>query len=1034
MINKKIIIHLVLFFLLGLTFPLRAQHIASEVSGIVKNVYGDPLPGVVISSDDKKTLYITDHEGKYSFKTDQLNKMLTYMLVGYKVQTQGAGKDIIVVMEDDVHAIAETVNLGFSIQSREVLSDAASTVSGRTLEKSLMPSLQSTVTGRMSGLTFIEESFQPSYETVTMYIRGLSTYHGGTAGIVIDGILYDNYAQDILYQLTPQEIESIAILKDGASQALYGLRGANGLIVISTKRGVPGKLKMNISLDETVQEPSYRPIFINSATYAALKNEAAYNDGFGENYFYSKEQIAKFRTGNDLLYPNTNWYDMLFSKVSHMQRINIDATGGSDIIRYYANVNMLHQGGFYHTDQEDYNTNNNLYKINIRANVDVNINKYLSGYMNMAGNIVRRHDPYGNGGDGNAAIYTLSYYMPPALYGPVTPAVFDDEGNMTDPGGEVTTATKIGSSPYGMLNRSGYYTQTNTNIYGQAGLNVDMSFLTPGLHIGGNIGYLSYITSFLSTTQNYARYTRDDDWSKLSFTQHGTTQNTDLAYGKDQALYGYMSYKGEVGYMRDFGSHHVKSNLFGIYQEFDDNTGNIGATYGFRRIYSGLEMQYDYDKRYVLKFDLGYSGSDYFPSGNRFLWTPGISVAWIASNESFLKNSLPWLTMAKPRVSYAITGNDAVGMDRYGYLDQVSIKGGGVVSYLGYNTTESAFGNSNLQPESIKKYNVGLDLGFANQLSLSIDFFKERMGNGIYRSISLIPSFQGIALDAFPALNFAEYVNKGYEIELNYLKRLNKDWSLSLGGILSYNKNKVINVGEVPNDEYYAHQYRVQGFPVGQSFGYLVDYNGGNGMFNTPKELEDAHAYTFGTPRLGDLKYKDLNNDRTIDEKDMAPIGNGSLPRYFYGITGDFSYKNVEFSFLFQGVADYYRNFYTLAVNESSGEGRYSDSHLNAWTEKRRLNDEITYPAISTSRSVSAQNSDFFFKNCSFIRLKNIEMVYTLPEKITNTIGAKSLKVIFGGQNLFTIDKMKTKDMPVEGVYGAFPIYRMYRVCIRAQF
>ncbi|MDR0698570.1 MAG: SusC/RagA family TonB-linked outer membrane protein, partial [Tannerella sp.] len=741
MIDKRII-NIVFLLLAGITFQLRAQGQSSIVSGTVKDIYGDPLPGVIISSEDKKNLYVTDIEGNYSFTMNESDKILTYTLLGYKLQTLNIENDVTeVVMEEDAHATAENINLGFTRQSRDVLSNAVSTVSGETLGKSLMSRLQGTFTGRMSGLTSLETSFQPNYEDVTMYVRGLSTFHGGAAGIVIDGILYDNYSHDILYRITPEEVESVTVLKDGASQALYGLRGANGLIVVTTKRGMPGKLKINVNLNETIEESSYRPLFIHSATYATLKNEAARNDGLGKNYFYSDEQIEKFRAGDDPLYPNTNWFDMLFRKVSHMQRFGVDATGGSDIVRYYANVNMTHQGGFYHTDQEDYKANNNLYKFNLRSNVDVKINKFLSGYINMAGNIVRRHDPYANAGSGNATIYTLAYYMPPTLYGPVTPAIYDEDGSVIDPGGEITTTNNIGSSPYGMLNRSGYYTQTNTNIYGQAGLNLDLSFLTPGLNVSGSVGYLSYITAYLSTVQSYARYTRDDDWDELSFTQHGTTQNTDLSYGKGQALYGYMSYKGEMNYMRDFGSHHLKANLFGFYQDFNDNTGNAGPTYDFKRIYSGFEVQYDYDKRYALKLDLGYSGSDYFPSGNRFLWTPGVSVAWIASNELFVKESLPWLTMAKPRVSYAVTGNDAIGLNRYGYLDQVSASGGGSIAYLGYTTTETAFGNSSLKPESIKKYNVGLDLGFANQLSLSVDFFKETMDDGVYRSTSLIPSY-----------------------------------------------------------------------------------------------------------------------------------------------------------------------------------------------------------------------------------------------------------------------------------------------------
>jgi TonB-linked SusC/RagA family outer membrane protein len=1000
-------------------------------------MYGEPLPGVVISSEDKKALYTTDHNGNYNFPKKISDHTLTYTLIGYKEQkiaiSKGTAMDV--VLEEDGHATAERVNFGFTRQSRETLSNAVSTVSGETLGKSLMSRLQGTFTGRMSGLTSLEASFQPNYEDVTMIVRGYSTIHGGAAGIVIDGILYDSYSHDIIYRLTPQEIESVSVLKDGASQALYGMKGSNGLIVITTKRGTPGKIKINVSLDETLQEPSIKPTFINSATYAALRNQAAYNDGLGRNYYYTDDQISKFAVGDDPLYPNTDWYGMLFRKMSHQQRIGMDATGGSDVVQYYTNINMTRQGGFYHTDQEKYNVNNELYKANVRTNIDVKINQFLSGYMSMAGNIVRRHDPHARSGSGNASIYTLSYYMPPTLYGPTTPMVVDQDWKILDPGGEVTTTTNIGNSPYGMLNRSGYVKETNTNIYGQAGLTLDMSFLTPGLSAGVNIGYLAYTTAALQTTQNFARYTRDDDWSQLSFTQHGTAQNTELGYGKGSATYGYMSYKGEVNYVRDFGVHHINATRFILYQTFDDNTGNIASTYEFKRIYYGMEVQYDYDKRYALKYDLGISGSDYFPSGNRFLWTPGISAAWIASNESFVKEAVPWLTMAKPRLSLAITGNDALGLDRYGYLDQVSATGGGPLGYLGYVTTETAFGNANLKPETIKKYNVGLDLGFADQVSLSVDFFKEKMDDGVTRSTALIPSYQGISLGAFPAINFAKYENKGYEVELQYRRRFNKDWSLFAGGHVSYNKNKRIYIGETPNDEDYAYLYRNEGYMYGQSFGYLVDWSNGNGLYNFQEEIDAGPTYSFGTPRLGDIKYKDLNEDGTIDEKDHAPIGGGALPRYFYGISGGFTFRDFDLSFLLQGVGDYYQGFYGLIVNESVGDGRFSESHMNAWTEDRWLNNEkITYPALSASRSVSAQASDYWIRNCAFMRLKNLEIGYILPDKISGAIGMKSLKLTLGGQNLFTIDKGNAKDMPVEGSYGAFPIYRMYRIGIRAQF
>ena len=686
MINKNIITAAALV-LFGSAFQANAQT-DIVVKGTVKDIYGNPLPGVVVSANHKD-LYITDKNGEYTATTDRSDK-LTFSLLGYKQAEVPASGKMEVVLEDDAHNLAQKVNLGYSNQYREVLSDAVSTVSGETLSKSLMPRLQGTFSGLFSGLTTIESSFEPTLESVDMYIRGLSTIHGGGAGVVIDGILYDSYAHDILYRISPEEVESVSVLKDGSAQAIYGLKGANGIIVINTKRGTPGKLKVGVNISETLQQPSFVAECFDSYTYATLRNQAGVNDGLGQNAFYPEDAIEGFRTGeNPELYPNTRWQDMLLRKVFNQQRIALDATGGNDNVKFYSNFNVLRQGSFFHTDpNEKFDSNPQKYRINFRSNIDIKVNDWIDLWMNLAGSIVKTHAPSG-GIQWTGAIYNMATYMPSTLYGPVTPTVYDDEGNVIEEGGEVTTTTNIGGSPYAELNRVGYSNQTNTNIYGQAGIRFNLDFITPGLWAGGSVGYLSYITATQSTLQSYSRWTRDDDWSTLSFTQHGTTINGTLNYSKGTALYGYISYKAEMGWARNFGKHHVAADAYAIYQVHDDITGNIGASYDFRRAFTGLEATYDYDKRYAVKFATGYSASDYFPSATRWLLTPSVSGAWIASNESFIKDAVPAISLLKIRGSYGITGNDSAGIDRYAYKDQVVSNGGGMISYLGYYTNES---------------------------------------------------------------------------------------------------------------------------------------------------------------------------------------------------------------------------------------------------------------------------------------------------------------------------------------------------------
>ena len=1027
MLNKNIFAAAALI-LLGTSIQVKAQDIT--VAGTVKDVYGNPLPGVIVSANHKD-LYITDKNGQYTAKVGK-SEDLEFSLLGYKPTSVKASSQADVVLEDDAHNLAETVNIGLSKQSRELLTDAVSTASGEQLGKSLMSRLQGSFSGMFSGLTTMETSFEPGYESLNMYIRGFSTFHGGVAGVVIDGILYDSFAHDILYRISPEEVESVSILKDGASQAIYGVKGSDGLIVINTKRGTPGKLKVGVNISETVQTPTSKIRSFDSYTFAGLRNQAAANDGLGEFHYFPQEALEGFKNGGDELYPNTDWYGMLVRDFSNQQRISLDATGGNENVRFYSNFNVLRQGSFWNTDQKDYKSDNEKFRVNFRSNVDVKVSKYLSLWANLAGSIVKSHTP-GGAVNNNGNIYNLITKMPSYIYGPVTPTIYDEEGNVVEQGGEVTTSTNINASPYGMLNRSGYSNETNTNIYGQAGIKLDLSFLTPGLWIGGSVGYLSYITANMATTQNYARFIRNDDWNNLEFTKFGTTINDNLKYSKGQSLYGYLSYKGEAGWQRDFGKHHLNANAYATYQEFDNFTG--GATYDFRRVYTGAELAYDFDKRYAVKLSTGYSGSDYFPRKTRFVWTPGVSAAWIASNESFIRESMPWLSLLKIRGSYAITGNDATGFDRYAYKDQVTSTTGGLIPYLGYYTNESAYGNPNLEPEKIHKANIGIDLGVANQLQVSFDVFKEKMTNGVISSTAKVPLYQGIPLGAYPITNMGEYENKGWELSVSYKKRFNSDFALFVAGHLDYSKNKVIYVGETAYNESYAYRYRTEGYPVGQSWGYLTDYSNGSGLYNFQDEIEAGPKYSFGTPRLGDIKYKDLNNDGVIDEKDLAPIGNGSLPKYNFAFNVGFNVKNFEVSLLFQGIGDYDKNYGELISYQSANDGIFTESHKSAWTAEKWLNDEeISFPALSTTSTTSNRTNDFLLKDASFLRLKTAEISYKMPKKVCDFLNASAFKVYLSGQNLFTIDGMKTNDTPVEGSVLNFPVYRMYRLGINLTF
>ena len=460
--NKHITIAAALL-LLGSAFVANAQTDIA-VTGTVKDIYGNPLPGVIVSANGKD-LYMTDKNGQYAATADKSDELL-FTLVGFKPQTVKASSNMDVVLEDDAHALAERINLGYSKVYREDLSDAVSTVSGDLLGKSLHTRLQQTLSGRLSGLTTIENTFEPTYEELSMYVRGLSTVHGGSAGVVIDGIFYESYAHDILYRISPEEVESITLLKDGASQAIFGLRGANGVLVINTRRGTPGKMKLNVNISNTVEQPVDVMHQFNSYDYAVLRNQAAFNDGRGEYVYFSQQTLDNLKSGEDREhYPNTNWADLLLRKATNLQRIALDASGGSERVQYFTTMNVIHQGSFWNTDQDKYKTDNEKVRLNFRSNVDVMVNSWIGLFMNLAGSVVRAHTPYANTAS-DATIYEYMAFMPPTVYGPVTPTVLDADGEtVLSEGGAAISTVNMGHSPYGLLNRSGYSNTMNTNIY-----------------------------------------------------------------------------------------------------------------------------------------------------------------------------------------------------------------------------------------------------------------------------------------------------------------------------------------------------------------------------------------------------------------------------------------------------------------------------------------------------------------------------------------------------------------------------------------
>lgn len=941
------------------------------------------------------------------------------------------------------------------------MTGAVSVVSGEELEKSPASNLTQTLTGRLSGLLNMEDDGQPGrIGTVSSYIRGISTVNGNSPLIILDGVIC---SLETIDYITPEEIESVVVLKDAATTAIYGAEGGNGAILINTKRGKQERLSVKATFDQSFMQMTRRPEFIESWQYATMRNQAWKNDGGVGDAPFSQAEIDAFRDGtNRDLYPNTNFYDMMFRPWALAQKVGVSTSGGDEKIRMYSNINFLHQGGQFIHDQSTFSAGEqpydpkagSSYRLNFRSNLDFRINKLLTGFLRLSGNVTKENAAGNTSpnsiGESSKEIYSALFKLPPTMYGPYTPIYVDPSNPEIKTGGDILTNEYVDNPAYGMLNRSGYGRYTGTNIMAQAGLCLDLDPFVKGLNLTGMFAYETNSSGYHHIGADYQRWVRSEDSDNLEFVRIGVgtwddkpldaTGETGLGYKLSLFSY-HMHANAKLDYNRTFGRHGISAMAYGYYQNYISASTESIQGFPYNKASFGLSAYYNYDDRYYLKFDAAYSGSEQFARRNRFVLTPAISAAWAISEEPFMSRP-QWLDLLKLRASAGLVANDNIGGARFMYTDNYTNGGSLYIENLTYMIEEQMVGNPALAPERIFKQNYGIDMTLFNAFSLSLDYFHNLNYNMLVNPVSEIPSFVGKPEEVTAPVNEGRMTNSGVELNMNYMKALNDDIDIWAGGNFTYAKNKVIDHLELPMGHDYAYQYRAEGYPVGQFFGYLIDRSEGNGYFTSQEQLDQVY-YAFGTPRLGDFRYKNLNGDKTedgrdlIDERDLAPVGYSPVPEIFYAVNFGIRYKGFELSLLVQGTANSSRSFHdVMGMDESMYGGIYSDMHLNAWTAERAASgSEISFPALSGSSSVSRQPNDFFIMNTSYIRLKNLELSYSLPKSVLGHIKASQVKFVFSANNLFTIDWLPTRWIDPEAQsLDSFQNYMILNIGIRASF
>lgn len=1030
-----------------------AQQSGKTITGKVLDENNQPMPGVTIIVDGTTNGTMTGSDGTFTLGGVPSGATVIVSCIGYTDQVLPDGKtNYLVSLVPDSEMLEETVVVAFGQQKKLSVTGAISTVASADLRKTTSTRLDNALAGRVTGLTSMQSGGgQPGVDGATMYLRGAATTNGKSPLILVDGVERDN-----IRTIDMNEVESISVLKDASATALYGVQGANGVILIQTRKGQKGKAQLNISVDQSWTSFTKEPSRLHSWEYCELRNEALMNDSQAPEF--SEETIAKFR--NPLLgldpsspdydnqvairkavYCDNDYYRMYLKSNTPQTRANANISGGTDFVNYFVNVGYIHQGGNLNTESPDYlgyDPQCYMNRLSLRSNLDFHITKNLTASLNIASyaenvNMPAVGDLYR--GDQSWMITDIIYQSQTIL--PISP------GPVTDPrfGGVsdgVVGYNYLDRSAYEIINRRGFHTNKRKNLNTQFSVNWDLGELvTKGLSVNGMAAYDTYNIGVLEGRKKERVYNVrvDYDSETLSYSSSNGDKIEPLTMTSSR-LSNYQIYvQGSINYARTFGKHNVTA-MATAYRRFWEGTS---ADIPYNVLGTAARATYSFDDRYLVEGNLGYNGSEQFAPSKRFGLFPSGSIGWIASNESFLKGN-KYLTWLKFRASYGLVGNDSMGGLRFLYQDDNKIQSGnGFVQGLGGKIVkEGLIGNKSITWELSKKMNLGVEIGLFKDFRINVDYFTEKRDQILLKRRT-VPSFQGVSSDYIPRVNMGKVDNHGVDVEVSYSHTFNRDFSISSRVNFGFNDNTAIELDEPMRSEEYAYQYHEEGFRLGQEFGYLIDWDSpGNGYFTSQDEIDSYYPYGFGgKPRVGDFVYKDVNGDGVIDQKDLSPIGySTTVPGLNYGISLGLNFKGIDFNVLFSGLGRYSKYYSGQGVVEWTKQGTYFDWTRNGWTEERYKNGEkITYPAISTTKTVSHTENDFFIQNRSFLRLKNIELGYTLPERFLSKVGVKALRVYVSGQNLFVWDNLRITHIDPEqnNSYG-YPITKNVTLGLNINF
>jgi len=1005
----------------------RQDSTAFEVKGIVHDSIGVLANVTIAVKNDSRVGTTTDPNGRFILTVPNRKSVLEFRMVGYETQEVMVKSNMDILMEPSTDNLDEVVVVAFGKQKKQDVIGAVTTVNPSNL-KIPASNLTTAMAGQIAGMIAYQRSGEPGADNADFFIRGVTTFgYKKDPLILIDGV---EVSSRELARLQPDDIASFSILKDATATALYGARGANGVILIATKQGKEGRLSINVRVENSLSAPTRNVELADPVTHMVLGNEAVLTRNPLAPQPYSQSKIDNTIAGtNPYVYPATNWYQELFKDYTMNQRVNLNASGGGKVADYYLSGTFNQDNGVLNVDgRNNFNSNVNLKSYSLRSNIGINLTNTTRVMVRLSGIF----DDYTGPIDGGTDVYWQAMHANPVLF----PAFYaPDEAHSYVKhilfGNYGTDAKYI--NPYANLVR-GYKEYANSRMDAQFELNQDFNFWVNGLtaRVLFNTSRTSYFdvirqyTPFYYTTGGYDRITDTYMLAALNETT-GTEYLGFQGGGKDIFSSTYL--EAALNYQQTFKEkHNISTSLISIIRgSLAGNAGDLQRSLPFRNAGLSGRFTYSFDSRYFAEFNFGYNGSERFYKTERFGFFPSAGVAWTVSNEPFWQPIAPVVNMLKLRATYGLVGNDAIGSeyDRFFYLSNVDMNAESRRAYFGtlsdYSRTGvlvSRYSNTDITWEKAKKTNIGFELGVLNKWTVEADYFQENRSD-ILMTRASIPSTMGLTADV--RANVGEASAKGIDGSIVYADNFGPNAWVKARANYTFATSR-FKVYEEPNYEesYLSHV----GYSLSQQWGYIAER-----LFVDEAEVANAPKQNFGSYMGGDIKYRDVNGDGQITERDRVPIGHPTDPEIIYGFGASFGYKRFDMSFFFQGSARSSFWIDPVATSPFNGETQLLKAYAdNYWSEDNR-NSYALWPRLSsTIIENNTQQSTWFMQDGGFLRLKQAEFGYTLPDAVLKKLGVANVRFYANGLNLFAVSSFKLWDVEMGGNGLGYPVQRVFNL------